>query len=125
MTTTPPVLYGIPNCDTCKRARAWLEDRGFEHRFHDFKKDGVPGEALDRWLVTVGWEALLNRQGTTWRKLDEHAKAGVVDTASARDEMIAHVSLIRRPVIEWPSGEVTVGFSTELFKHHTASLATA
>ena len=68
-TLPPPVLYGIPNCDTVKRARAWLEDRGFEHRFHDFKKAGVPVDAMDRWIAHLGWESLLNRQGTTWRKL--------------------------------------------------------
>ncbi|HEV7913737.1 MAG TPA: ArsC family reductase [Albitalea sp.] len=114
-----PKLYGISNCDTVKRARAWLEDRGIEHSFHDYKKSGVPAERMDRWIAALGWEALLNRQGTTWRKLDDRSKAAVTDAASARNAMVGHSSLIRRPVIEWPSGEVTIGFTHDSFKQHT------
>lgn len=114
-----PVLYGITNCDTVKRARAWLEDRGVEHLFHDFKKGGVPPRHMDRWIERLGWEALLNRQGTTWRKLDEASKAAVTDAASAHAAMLAHASLIRRPVVEWPNGDITVGFTHEGFKQHT------
>ncbi|WP_372524702.1 ArsC family reductase [Piscinibacter sp.] len=125
MTTPAPVLYGISNCDTVKRARAWLEDRGFEHQFHDFKKSGVPPAALDHWMARVGWESLLNRQGTTWRKLDDAAKAAVIDAPSARSAMLAHVSIIKRPVVEWPNGDVTVGFTTELFKQRTGDVAAA
>ncbi|HEY2926770.1 ArsC family reductase [Piscinibacter sp.] len=125
MTTTLPVLHGISNCDTVKRARAWLEDRGFEHRFHDFKKDGVPAAALERWVAAAGWEALLNRQGTTWRKMDAASKSAVVDAASARAAMLAHSSLIRRPVVEWPNGDTTIGFSPELFRQHAVDLTAA
>ena len=64
------VLYGIPNCDTVKKARAWLDGQGVAYQFHDFKKQGVPGEQLDGWISQLGWERLVNRQGTTWRKLD-------------------------------------------------------
>jgi len=113
------VVYGIPNCDTVKRARAWLEDRGVEHRFHDFKKSGVPEQQMERWIERLGWEALLNRQGTTWRKLDDAAKASVTDAASARVAMVSHASLIRRPIIEWPNGDLTVGFALGTFKEHT------
>jgi arsenate reductase (glutaredoxin) len=116
------ILYGITNCDTVKRARAWLEDRGIEHSFHDFKKMGVPAERMDRWIATLGWEALLNRQGTTWRKLDDVTKAGVTNAQAARSAMIGHSSLIRRPVIEWPSGEITIGFTHDSFKQHTRDL---
>ena len=116
---TPPVLYGIPNCDSVKRSRGWFEDRGIEHLFHDFKRGGVPIERMDRWMAELGWEALLNRHGTTWRKLDDATKASVTDAPSARAVMIAHPSLIRRPVVEWPTGEVTVGFTHESFKQHT------
>ena len=113
MTTT---LYGIPNCDTVKRARKWLDDHAVAHRFHDFRKDGVPGAELDRWLDTAGWEALVNRRGTSWRKLDEATRAGVVDAATARPVLIAHPSLIRRPVVAWGgSGSVTVGFEPDLW----------
>jgi arsenate reductase len=116
---TGPVLYGIPNCDTVKRARGWLEDRGIEHRFHDFKRAGVPVDKMARWAITLGWASLLNRQGTTWRKLDEDTKASVADAASACAVMAAHPSLIRRPIVEWPGGEVTVGFTHDIFKRHT------
>ena len=114
-----PILYGIPNCDTVKRSRAWLEDRGVEHRFHDFKKGGVPRENIERWIERLGWEALLNRQGTTWRKLDDTAKSAVTDSATAREAMLAHPSLNRRPIVERPNGDITVGFTHDTFKVHT------
>jgi arsenate reductase len=108
MTTT---LYGIPNCDTVKRARAWLDERGIVYRFHDFRKDGVPDAELDRWLDAPGWEALVNPRGTTWRRLDDDTRASVTDAASARPVLIASPSLIRRPLVDWglPRG-VTTGF---------------
>lgn len=106
-------LYGIPNCDTVKKARTWLSAQGLEHAFHDFKKQGVPAAALDRWLAAVGWEPLVNRKGTTWRGLDDATRAGVQDVASARALMLAHASVIKRPVVEWADGDVSVGFSTD------------
>jgi len=106
-------VYGIANCDTVKRARAWLAQRGVAHRFHDFKKAGVPTERLDAWIDAVGWHTLLNRQGTTWRKLDGVAQQAVVDAASARALMLAQSSVIKRPVVEWADGTVTVGFDAE------------
>jgi Spx/MgsR family transcriptional regulator len=103
-------IYGIPNCDTVKRARAWLTDHALEHRFHDFRKDGVPAARLDAWLAAAGWERLVNRQGTTWRKLDDAAKAAVVDAATARTLLLAQPSVIKRPVVEWADGRISVGF---------------
>ncbi len=103
-------LYGIPNCDTVKKARAWLAEHQMAYRFHDFKKQGVPEARLDHWLATAGWEKLLNRQGTTWRKLDEATRQGVVDAATARAVMLAQPSTIKRPVVEWDPHAVTVGF---------------
>lgn len=108
-------VYGIPNCDTVKKARAWLADRGVAVTFHDFKKQGVPDNALDAWIGVLGWEALVNRSGTTWRRLDDAAKAGVTDAASARALMQAQASVIKRPVVQWPDGTLTVGFSPERF----------
>ena len=102
-------LYGIPNCDTVKKARAWLSVHGVAYAFHDFKKQGVPATELDNWLCAAGWETLLNRKGTTWRKLDEAARAAVVDAASAKALMLAQSSVIKRPVVQWADG-VTVGF---------------
>jgi Spx/MgsR family transcriptional regulator len=106
-------LYGIPNCDTVKKARAWLTERGADVTFHDFKKQGVPADQVDAWLQAVGWEPLVNRKGTTWRKLEEAERAAVVDAASAKALMLAHASVIKRPVVQWADGAVTVGFNSE------------
>ena len=109
-----PNVYGIRNCDTVKKARQWLSAQGIEHEFHDFKLQGVPEQRLNQWLPTVGWQSLLNRQGTTWRKLDEASKATVQDSASARAVMLANPSVIKRPVVEWDgtaNGRVSVGFA--------------
>ena len=103
-------LYGIPNCDTVKKARAWLTERKLTYQFHDFKKQGVPEKQLDLWLATAGWEKLLNRQGTTWRRLEEAAKAAVTDAKSARALMLEQPSVIKRPVVEWPDAAITVGY---------------
>jgi len=115
------VLHGIANCDTVKRARAWFETRGLACRFHDFKKQGVPAEALDAWLAEAGWERLLNRQGTTWRKLDEARKAAVVDAATAAALMREQPSVIRRPVVRWPEGALTVGFDEATYTRLAAA----
>ena len=105
-------LYGIPNCDTVKKARTWLTEQGIAHAFHDFKKQGVPDAALDRWLAAAGHEKLVNRKGTTWRGLDEATRAAVADNASARALLLQHASVIKRPVVEWADGSITVGFDT-------------
>ncbi|MDR0227405.1 MAG: ArsC family reductase [Burkholderiaceae bacterium] len=111
--TTGITLYGIPNCDTVKKARAWLTEQGLAHTFHDFKKQGVPAGQLPGWMAAVGWEKLLNRQGTTWRKLDAATQAAATDAAGAAALMQQQPSVIKRPVVEWPQGQVTVGFSPE------------
>lgn len=103
-------LYGIPNCDTVKKARTWLTAQGLAHQFHDFKKQGVPEAALDAWLAAAGWEKLVNRKGTTWRGLDEATRSAVTDAASARALLLAHASVIKRPVVVWSDDAVTVGF---------------
>jgi arsenate reductase (glutaredoxin) len=106
----PPLLYGIPNCDTVKRARALLLASGAAHSFHNFKTAGVPELQLDNWLAAVGWQVLLNKQGSTWRKLDPAAQAASQNASGAKALMLAQPSVIKRPVVEWPGGEVTVGF---------------
>ncbi|MBA4326660.1 MAG: arsenate reductase [Polaromonas sp.] len=103
-------VYGISNCDTVKKARAWLTAQGLAHEFHDFKKLGVPAARLPAWERAVGWQKLLNRQGTTWRKLDPAVQAGATDAAGALALMLAHASVIKRPVVEWPDGQISVGF---------------
>jgi Spx/MgsR family transcriptional regulator len=109
-------LFGISNCDTVKRARAWLVQQGAGCAFHDFKRSGVPIERLDAWIDAVGWQQLVNRKGTTWRKLDGATQAAVVDAASARALMLAEPSVIKRPVVEWAHGDTTVGFDADAWK---------
>ena len=109
-------LYGIPNCDTVKKARTWLAEHSVTHTFHDFKKQGVPEMELDRWLTAAGWEKLVNRKGTTWRGLDETTRNAVTDSASARALLQAHASVIKRPVVVWADGHTTVGFDAAEFR---------
>lgn len=109
-------LYGIANCDTVKKARAWLTERGVSHEFHDFKKHGVPPAELARWADVVGWESLLNRKGTTWRKLAAEDQLAVHDQGSALALMQAQTSVIKRPVVDWGNGDVTVGFDPQVWE---------
>jgi len=104
------IVYGIPNCNTVKKAREWLQAQGLAYQFHDYKKQGVPADRLQAWVQAVGWEKLVNRQGTTWRQLDEATKAGVVDAASAQALMLDKASVIKRPVIERDGLVLGVGF---------------
>lgn len=105
-------LYGIPNCDTVKKARTWLDARGVEYQFHDYKKKGISLEKLDGWLAQLAWEKLVNRSGMTWRKLADEQKAAVTDAASAAALLQTHTSAIKRPLIEESDGEiVALGFS--------------
>lgn len=106
-------VYGISNCDTVKKARAWLDAQGRAHTFHDFKKQGVPTPQLAHWIGQVGWEKLVNRKGTTWRQLDPALQAALTDEASAHALMLQHASVIKRPVVEWSGGDVTVGFAAD------------
>lgn len=114
-------VYGIPNCDTVKKARAWLSDQGLEVAFHDFKKQGVPAELLPAWLQAFGRDKLVNRAGTTWRKLGDATKAGLVDDAAAIALMQTEPSVIKRPVVRWPGGEWTLGFSAAAFEKSAAN----
>lgn len=116
MTTSHITLYGIPNCDTVKKARAWFAQQGLAATFHDFKKQGVPATHLADWMHAVGWEKLVNRQGTTWRKLDSATQAAVNDGPSAAKLLQAQPSVVKRPVVEWREGgttRVSVGFAPE------------
>jgi arsenate reductase len=106
----PVAVFGIPNCDTVKKARAWLTGHGVSYVFHDFKKQGVPSELLPQWLAAVGWQTLVNRKGTTWRKLAPEIQASVVDADSAVAVITCNASVIKRPVVAWPNAQITVGF---------------
>lgn len=106
-------LYGIKACDTMKKARDWLDGHGVAYAFHDYKVSGVARADLERWAAAVGWEALLNRAGTTFRKLPEADRTGV-DQAKAFTLMLAQPSMIKRPVLE-AKGKVLVGFKPEAY----------
>jgi len=109
-------VHGIPNCDTVKKARAWLTEHGVEHEFHDFKKQGVPEAALDRWLAAAGWETVINRKGNTWRQLDEETRARVNNATRARALALANPSVIKRPVVQWADGGITIGFDASAWQ---------
>jgi Spx/MgsR family transcriptional regulator len=103
-------VYGIPNCDTVKKARRWLDEHGLAHQFHDFKKQGLDAATVQAWTQQLPWEQLLNKRGTTWRGLPADAQASAVDASSAARLMSAHPSLVKRPVVAWPDGRLSVGF---------------
>ena len=108
-------LYGIKNCDTMKKARAWLAGHGVDYVFHDYKVAGIERARLERWCDEAGWEVLLNRSGTTFRKLPDAAKSSLT-AAKAIALMLAQPSLIKRPVLEH-AGQLTVGFKPEIYQH--------
>jgi arsenate reductase len=112
--TKPITIYGIKNCDTMKKARAWLDKRGVVYSFHDYKAAGIDRERLEGWSKKVGWEILLNRAGTTFRKLPEKDKSGL-DARKALALMLAQPSMIKRPVLELDGGKLLVGFSPEQY----------
>ena len=107
-------LYGIKACDTMKKARTWLDEHGIDYHFHDYKKEGIDAERLRSWCEEHGWEKILNRQGTTFRKLDDSQKADL-DEAKAIELMLAQPSMIKRPVLDL--GERTlIGFKPALYR---------
>jgi arsenate reductase len=107
------VLYGLKNCDTCRKAHAWLEQHGHACRLHDFRADGLEPALLEQWEQALGWEALLNRRGTTWRGLAESDRVDV-DRAKALALMLAHPALIKRPILT-ADGKVLIGFSPDQY----------
>ena len=121
--TAMVTMFGIPNCDTVKKARTWLADRGIEVVFWDFKKQGGPAAELANWAHALGWEPLVNRKGTTWRKLDAATQQAVVDAASAMQLMQSQPSVIKRPVVCWPDGSVNVGFDADDWAQRIAGKA--
>jgi arsenate reductase len=108
-------LYGIPNCDTIKKARTWLEQAGLSYQFHDFKKAGLDKTTVSAWLKEVPWEILVNKKGTTWRGLPDATKASVIDATSATALMLENTSVIKRPVL-CTNNQVLVGFDADLYK---------
>jgi arsenate reductase len=111
--TKPNILYGIKNCDTMKKARAWLDGHGVAYSFHDYKAEGISKEKLKRWADELGWETLLNRAGTTFRKLPDADKEGL-NERKALGLMLAQPSMVKRPVLE-VGGKLLVGFKPEIY----------
>jgi len=110
----PVTIYGIKNCDTMKKARAWLDKHGVAYVFHDYKTAGIERERIERWSKKVGWETLLNRAGTTFRKLPDKDR-NAIDAKKAVSLMLAQPSMIKRPVLDLGGGKLVVGFKPELY----------
>ncbi|HEY4370976.1 MAG TPA: ArsC family reductase [Burkholderiales bacterium] len=110
-------LYGIPNCDTVKKARTWLDSQGVTYTFHDFKKQGLDKSLAAGWLKELGPEVLINRKGTTWRKLDEAAQANAGSAAGALALMLAQPSVIKRPVLD-RDGALSAGFTPDTYSKY-------
>jgi arsenate reductase len=112
-------IYGIKNCDTMKKARAWLDKHCVEYDFHDYKTAGIGRDQLERWSKKVGWETLLNRAGTTFRKLPDKDKEALTEK-KAIALMLAQPSMIKRPLLDLGGGKILIGFSSELYKKSVA-----
>lgn len=114
------VLFGIPNCDTVKKARVWLDQEGAAYVFHDYKKQGVERAMLERWIAAHGWERVLNRAGTTFRKLPDEARQGL-DADKAIALMLEQPSMIKRPVLERDGRDSLIGFKPDAYAAFIAS----
>jgi len=112
--STAITIYGIQNCDTMKKARTWLDQHGVAYAFHDYKTAGIARDQVERWEKKVGWETLLNRAGTTFRKLSDKDKSGL-NAKKAMALMLAQPSMIKRPVLDLGGGKLLVGFTPELY----------
>ena len=108
------ILYGIPNCDTVKKARSWFDERGLAYIFHDYKKSGTDADRIKAWCTTFGWETVLNRAGTTFRKIPDADKSDL-DETKAIGLMVGHPSMIKRPVVEHPGG-ILIGFKPDAWE---------
>jgi Spx/MgsR family transcriptional regulator len=108
-------MFGIKNCDTIKKARKWLEAEGIEYQFHDYKKDGLSPEMLTGWVKDLGYEALVNKRGTTWRKLPDDVKDSI-DEASAIEIMLENTSIIKRPLLSDDANNKLLGFKAEQYQ---------
>lgn len=110
------ILYGIPNCNTVKKAQTWLKEKGVDFKFHNFKKDGLTKEKADSWLSQESYELLINKKGTTYRKLSAGEKDALDNNAAAAELMLANASVIKRPILELDEKVILVGFSPEVYE---------
>lgn len=109
------IVYGIPNCNTVKKALTWLDEHGVAYQFHDFKKLGLDADTANRWLKQLPWEKLVNRAGMTWRNLTDAEKTQVIDNATAQKLMCAKTSVIKRPVVVRDDHIVCLGFDEKTY----------
>ena len=109
-------LYGIPNCNTVKKARDWLDSHGVAYEFHDFKKQGLDADTVKNWLTQYAWEKLVNRAGMTWRNLSDAEKAAVTDNTSATALMLSKTSVIKRPILEDKNQVLALGFDETTYQ---------
>jgi len=110
------VMYGIKNCDTIKKARHWLEANNVDYRFHDYRTDGIDADSMQKFIAELGWEALLNTRGTTWRKLDETLRASINNADSAAALMVEMPAIIKRPLLCAPGKPMLLGFNEKQYQ---------
>ncbi len=113
-----PVMYGIKNCDTVKKARRWLDEQQIAYRFHDYRADGLDADMLQRFIAELGWEALLNTRGTTWRKLDETRRESIQNAPAAAELMLEMPAIIKRPLLCAPGKPMLLGFKETSYEHY-------
>ncbi len=113
-----PVLYGIKNCDTVKKARRWLDEQQIAYRFHDYRADGLDPALLDTFMAELGWEALLNTRGTTWRKLDDARREGIQNAPAAAELMLEMPAIIKRPLLWAPGKPMLLGFKETSYERY-------
>ncbi|WP_337038750.1 MULTISPECIES: ArsC family reductase [Pseudescherichia] len=113
-----PVMYGIKNCDTVKEARRWLDAQQIAYRFHDYRADGLDAALLDTFIVELGWEALLNTRGTTWRKLDDARRESIQNAPSAAELMLEMPAIIKRPLLCAPGKPMLLGFTEASYERY-------
>ncbi|MCW2254486.1 Spx/MgsR family transcriptional regulator [Providencia alcalifaciens] len=117
--SSPYIMYGIKNCDTIKKARRYLEDNDISYQFHDYRTDGLDDALLSTLISQLGWEVLVNKRGTTWRKLSDEEKNAVIDTESAKKVLLAEPAMIKRPVLVSADDRYLVGFSSDEYQKFT------
>ncbi|MBC7721409.1 MAG: ArsC family reductase [Pedobacter sp.] len=110
-------LYGIPNCNTVKKAMDWLKKNDIAYQFHDYKKKGITEVKLQEWLTQIGWEILVNKRGTTWKALEESLQKGITNNQTAIGLMIEKTSVIKRPIIENGNKIVAIGFDEKEYEN--------
>lgn len=120
--STTLILYGIKNCDTIKKARRWLDAHQVTYQFHDYRADGLDDVLLDRFIAELGWEALLNTRGTTWRKLDETHRASITSAEPAKQLMKEMPAIIKRPLLCAPGKPMLLGFSEEKYQQFVSEV---